>query len=73
MYAYWPTIVQDRAIDRPFMFDDVSFSSNHTIQLPQPKQPAFFINADRYKSELRANKQKNCSKNYVTLSVTDGR
>ncbi|KAJ7970101.1 putative Receptor protein kinase [Quillaja saponaria] len=36
--------VQDKAIDRPTTLDVVSFLSTETIQLAQPKQPAFFNN-----------------------------
>ncbi|TKY64498.1 Cysteine-rich receptor protein kinase 10 [Spatholobus suberectus] len=35
--------VQDHATDRPTMQDVVSFLSNNTTQLDQPKQPAFFL------------------------------
>ena len=65
--------MQDRAIDRPTMFDVVSFLSNDAIQLDQPKQPAFFIHVDTDESKLPGNKQEKNSINYVTLSVVEGR
>ena len=65
--------VQDHTTDRPTMLDVVSFLSNDAIQLAQPKQPAFFINADTNRSELPSNKQERSSINSVTISYTDGR
>ncbi|XP_061338565.1 G-type lectin S-receptor-like serine/threonine-protein kinase CES101 [Gastrolobium bilobum] len=58
--------VQDQATDRPTMLDIVSFLSNDTIQLSQPKQPAFFINVVVEVSELPYSKQEHHSLNDVT-------
>ncbi|TKY48164.1 Cysteine-rich receptor protein kinase 10 [Spatholobus suberectus] len=65
--------VQDQAADRPTMLDIVSFLSNDTIQLPQPKQPAFFINVVVEESELPYSRQELRSLNDVTISSTHGR
>ncbi|KAK7271908.1 hypothetical protein RJT34_28178 [Clitoria ternatea] len=65
--------VQDQATDRPTMIDIVSFLSNDTIQLPQPKQPAFFINVVVEESELPYCKQEHHSLNDVTISRAHGR
>ncbi|KAJ7951787.1 putative Receptor protein kinase [Quillaja saponaria] len=63
--------VQNKAADRPTMLEVVSFLSNETIQLPQPKQPAFFNNAVKeQQDELSV---KNGSMNVVTISKMEGR
>ncbi|XVE52099.1 hypothetical protein DITRI_Ditri02bG0094100 [Diplodiscus trichospermus] len=65
--------VQDHAIDRPTMPDVVSMLSNETVQLPAPKQPAFFIYAaeeDPNRAEIKSN---NCSINYFSVSVMEAR
>ncbi|KAJ7951792.1 putative Receptor protein kinase [Quillaja saponaria] len=63
--------VQNKAADRPTMLDVVSFLSNETIQLPQPKQPAFFNNVVKeQQDDLPLN---NGSLNDVTISEMDGR
>ncbi|KAL9323091.1 hypothetical protein ACSQ67_011144 [Phaseolus vulgaris] len=65
--------VQDQATDRPTMADIVSFLSNDTVELPQPKQPAFFINVVVEDSELSYSRQELHSSNDLTLSSTHGR
>ncbi|KAJ1433953.1 S-locus receptor kinase, C-terminal [Sesbania bispinosa] len=65
--------VQDQANDRPTMLDIVSFLSNDTIQLPQPKQPAFFINVVVEESELPYSRQEHHSLNSITISNMSGR
>ena len=35
--------VQDHAIDRPTMSEVISMLTNENMHLPEPKQPAFFI------------------------------
>ncbi|KAL9323117.1 hypothetical protein ACSQ67_011170 [Phaseolus vulgaris] len=65
--------VQDQATDRPTMADIVSFLSNDTVELPQPKQPAFFINVVVEDSELPYSRQELHSSNDLTLSSTHGR
>ncbi|KAL2462695.1 Cysteine-rich receptor-like protein kinase 10 [Forsythia ovata] len=59
--------VQDHAGDRPSMTDVVSMLTNDTVQLPTPKQPAFFIEAKR---EITT--EKNCT-NELTISVMEAR
>ncbi|KAL5156590.1 G-type lectin S-receptor-like serine/threonine-protein kinase CES101 [Glycine soja] len=65
--------VQDQATDRPTMVDIVSFLSNDAIQLPQPMQPAYFINEVVEESELPYNQQEFHSENDVTISSTRAR
>ncbi|KAK7261827.1 hypothetical protein RIF29_28148 [Crotalaria pallida] len=63
--------VQDQANDRPTMLEVVSFLSNETIKLHQPKQPAFFINVEE--SELPNSRQEYYTLNDVTISSMHGR
>ncbi|KAL2332376.1 hypothetical protein Fmac_019957 [Flemingia macrophylla] len=65
--------VQDQATERPNMVDIVSFLSNDTVQLPQPKKPAFFINQIAEELELPYSRQELHSLNDVTMSRTHGR
>ncbi|QCE08956.1 chitinase [Vigna unguiculata] len=66
--------VQDQATDRPTMEDIVSFLSNDTMQLPQPKKPAFFINVVvEEDSELPYSRQELHSSNDLTISSIHGR
>ncbi|KAK6264067.1 hypothetical protein SCA6_019501 [Theobroma cacao] len=65
--------VQDRAIDRPTMPDVVSMLSNETVQLPAPKQPAFFIYAAEEGPDIADVKSNKCSINYVSVSVMEAR
>jgi len=65
--------VQDQATDRPTMADIASFLSNDTMQLPQPKQPAFFVNVVVEDSELPYSRQELHSSYDLTLSSTHGR
>ncbi|KAK7261828.1 hypothetical protein RIF29_28149 [Crotalaria pallida] len=63
--------VQDQANDRPTMLEVVSFLSNETIKLHQPKQPAFFINVEE--SELPNSRQEYHTLNDITISSMNGR
>ncbi|XP_019458282.1 PREDICTED: G-type lectin S-receptor-like serine/threonine-protein kinase CES101 isoform X1 [Lupinus angustifolius] len=65
--------VQDHATDRPTMLEVVTFLSNDTIILPQPKQPAFFINVVVEESELPNSRQEYHTLNDVTISSMHGR
>ncbi|MBA0695735.1 hypothetical protein Goari_002342, partial [Gossypium aridum] len=65
--------VQNHAIDRPTMADVVSMLSNETVQLPAPKQPAFFIYAAEEEADIGETKWNNCSINHVTVSVMEAR
>ncbi|XVF86604.1 hypothetical protein PTKIN_Ptkin18bG0055700 [Pterospermum kingtungense] len=65
--------VQDHAIDRPTMPDVVSMLSNETVQLPAPKQPAFFIHAAQEQPDIAEIQSNNCSINYVSVSVMEAR
>ena len=55
------------------MLDVVSFLSNDTIQLVQPKQPAFFITEAVEESEMPNNAREFYSLNNVTISAMNGR
>ncbi|KAK9053890.1 hypothetical protein SSX86_024965 [Deinandra increscens subsp. villosa] len=44
--------VQDHATDRPTMSEVVSMLTNENMHLPEPKQPAFFI--ERHETETKA-------------------
>ncbi|KAE9600481.1 putative S-locus receptor kinase [Lupinus albus] len=55
------------------MLEVVSFLSNDTIKLPQPKQPAFFINVVVEESELPNSRQEYHTLNGVTISSMYGR
>ncbi|CDO98047.1 unnamed protein product [Coffea canephora] len=63
--------VQDRAIDRPSMSDVVSMLSNEAVQLPPPKQPAFFI--ETVPGDAEKDKEAICSLNGVSISATEPR
>ncbi|KAH6799791.1 receptor kinase 1 [Perilla frutescens var. hirtella] len=43
--------VQDNAKDRPSMTDVINMLANKSWQLPQPKQPAFFIKTDSQEAD----------------------
>ncbi|XP_054782628.1 probable leucine-rich repeat receptor-like protein kinase At2g28990, partial [Prosopis cineraria] len=60
--------VQDHAKDRPDTLDVVSFLSNETIPLAEPKQPAFFMNAIECKATSPNDIVENCSIYNVTVS-----
>ncbi|KAJ7951790.1 putative Receptor protein kinase [Quillaja saponaria] len=63
--------VQNKAADRPTMLDVVSFLSNETIQLPLPKQPAFFNNVVKEQQDVLP--VNHGSLNDVTISEMGGR
>ncbi|KHN28254.1 G-type lectin S-receptor-like serine/threonine-protein kinase CES101 [Glycine soja] len=66
--------VQDHAIERPTMEDVVTFLSNDTTQLGQPKQPAFFMYVVAGESGCPNNsKQENYSLNHLSISTAYGR
>ncbi|GMY06228.1 G-type lectin S-receptor-like serine/threonine-protein kinase CES101, partial [Fagus crenata] len=65
--------VQDQAIDRPIMQDVVSMLSNETLQLPPPKEPAFFNNIITEEFEDSEIKPENYSKNNITVSEMEAR
>ncbi|KAL4292031.1 hypothetical protein GQ457_14G006060 [Hibiscus cannabinus] len=65
--------VQDHAIDRPTMADVVSMLSNETVELPAPKQPAFFVYADGEGAARAETKWNNCSINHVSVSEMEAR
>ena len=65
--------VQDQAIDRPIMQDVVSMLSNETLQLPPPKEPAFFNNLISKEFEDSEIKPENYSINNITVSEMEAR
>ena len=65
--------IQDNAAYRPTMLDVVSFLSNDTIQLAQPKQPLAFFNVVMKDSEFADKRGEICSLNDVSISAMLGR
>lgn len=65
--------VQGQAKDRPTILEVVSFLSNETILLEEPKQPAFFFNIVVKKTTQLDNNEEKYSINDVTISDIDGR
>ncbi|GJT22704.1 G-type lectin S-receptor-like serine/threonine-protein kinase CES101 [Tanacetum coccineum] len=57
--------VQDHAIDRPTMSEVISMLTNENMHLPEPKQPAFFIE----RCDAEAARHDNLEKVTVYLSV----
>ena len=66
--------VQDHAEDRPTMADVVTMLLNQSIQLPSPKQPAFFIcTVEKQFTGTSGKESEICSTNDVTISVMEAR
>lgn len=65
--------VQYHATDRPTMSDVVSMLSNETMQLPEPKQPAFFMNTAAEEPDIPESHSDNCSINQISISVMEAR
>ena len=65
--------VQDQAIDRPIMQDVASMLSNETLQLPPPKEPAFFNNIKVEEFQDSEIKSENHSINNITISEMEAR
>ncbi|MFS7958963.1 putative non-specific serine/threonine protein kinase [Helianthus anomalus] len=49
--------VQDHAIDRPTMSEVVCMLTNENMNLPEPKQPAFFIGRHETETETEAKRR----------------
>ncbi|KAL2462697.1 G-type lectin S-receptor-like serine/threonine-protein kinase CES [Forsythia ovata] len=66
--------VQDHPEDRPSMTDVVYMLTKDTVQLPAPKQPAFFIESGARAREAKReiSLEKNCT-NELSLSVMEAR
>ncbi|KAG8379937.1 hypothetical protein BUALT_Bualt07G0141600 [Buddleja alternifolia] len=64
--------VQDDATDRPSMTDAISILANESLQLPEPKQPAFFIETTTREAEQETDSEKGCT-NDLSISVMRGR
>ncbi|KAL2462699.1 G-type lectin S-receptor-like serine/threonine-protein kinase CES [Forsythia ovata] len=64
--------VQDHAGDRPSMTDVVSMLTNDSVQLPLPKQPAFFVDSGAQERESETSLEKNCT-NVMSISDMEGR
>jgi len=63
--------VQENAADRPTMSDVVAMISNESLNLSEPKHPAYFhvrVTAEEVSIAVEP-----CSLNEVTVSVLDGR
>ncbi|CAL1378055.1 unnamed protein product [Linum trigynum] len=65
--------VQDQPTDRPTMSDVVAMLSNETLELPDPKQPAFFASAVVEEIDGLELNDQNCSRNTVTITVMQAR
>ncbi|KAM0066881.1 putative protein kinase RLK-Pelle-DLSV family [Helianthus debilis subsp. tardiflorus] len=64
--------VQDHATDRPTMSEVVSMLTNENMNLPEPKQPAFFIERHETEAETEAkrrDKLRNVSENGDSVSI----
>ncbi|KAM0066672.1 putative protein kinase RLK-Pelle-DLSV family [Helianthus debilis subsp. tardiflorus] len=64
--------VQDHATDRPTMSEVVSMLTNENMNLPEPKQPAFFIERHETETETEAkrrDKLRNVSENGDSVSI----
>ncbi|OAY36755.1 G-type lectin S-receptor-like serine/threonine-protein kinase CES101 isoform X2 [Manihot esculenta] len=64
--------VQDQATDRPTMSDIVSMLTNETLDLPAPKQPAFFLDRSADEREVHRNSSEN-SLNSASITVVEAR
>ncbi|KAI3455419.1 hypothetical protein Pfo_012082 [Paulownia fortunei] len=64
--------VQDNATDRPSMTVVISMLTNESLQLPEPKQPAFFIDTTTREAEKEVDLEKPCT-NDLSISVMEGR
>ncbi|KAF3322061.1 G-type lectin S-receptor-like serine/threonine-protein kinase [Carex littledalei] len=67
------TCVQDNATDRPTMSEVVTMLGNDSMNLPEPKQPAFFKVRVAIGDDIDRDLNKSCSVNIVTNSIPDGR
>ena len=65
--------VQENAADRPAMQDVICMLFNETIQLPTPKQPAFFMKTVVEEPMVAKMKKESFSINDVTISGMDPR
>ncbi|PIM98813.1 Serine/threonine protein kinase [Handroanthus impetiginosus] len=66
--------VQDGAMDRPSMTEVISMLTNESLQLPEPKQPAFFVGSTstREEQEKQVTLEKPCT-NGLSISDMAGR
>ncbi|XP_022753208.1 receptor-like serine/threonine-protein kinase SD1-8 [Durio zibethinus] len=65
--------VQKFPKDRPVMSWVVSMLVNEKDELPEPKQPGFFIERSFNDGDAKSKREESLSENAVTLSVQDGR
>ncbi|KAK1436578.1 hypothetical protein QVD17_02359 [Tagetes erecta] len=64
--------VQDHAMDRPNMSEVVSMLTNENMHLPEPKQPAFFIERHETETDVEAQRRakwRNASENDESISI----
>ncbi|KAL8465864.1 hypothetical protein ACS0TY_035107 [Phlomoides rotata] len=64
--------VQDNANDRPYMTDVITMLTNESSQLPEPKQPAFFIETSDREDDKEADVENPCT-NSLSVSIMEGR
>ncbi|XAR50633.1 Non-specific serine/threonine protein kinase [Bertholletia excelsa] len=62
--------VQDQATERPTMSEVISMLTNGSIEIPPPKQPAYFTGRS---TPVLASNAEHCSNNQVTISVVKPR
>lgn len=65
--------VQENSTDRPAIQDVICMLFNETIQLPTPKQPAFFMKTVVEEPMVTKMKKESFSINDVTISGMDPR
>ena len=65
--------VQERAANRPSMFDVVTMLNNEAAALPYPRQPAFLNVSGTAMANLVNSRPQICSLNDATVSVMNGR
>ncbi|XP_021661937.2 G-type lectin S-receptor-like serine/threonine-protein kinase CES101 isoform X1 [Hevea brasiliensis] len=65
--------VQDQATNRPTMSDIVSMLTNETLDLPAPKQPAFFLHRFEEEPEVPKNNSDKFSNNNASVTVVEAR
>ncbi|KAJ3700877.1 hypothetical protein LUZ61_004582 [Rhynchospora tenuis] len=65
--------IQENATDRPTMSEVVAILGGDSMNLPDPKQPAFFTVRVSVGNDINSDLNKSCSVNMVTNSIPNGR
>lgn len=61
--------VQEKSAERPTMSDVVAMLSSDDIPLTEPKQPAY----SHIRLDVSVDVDVSCSRNDITITLTDGR